>query len=462
MSERVYNDRLMLMLKNKEEAERKEESPLCFDFLDNEGDTDDLHDLQKLILKTSKDISGLQFDTKYKDYDYEFKDQTRSRPQEESLGLVNDDVTDDEKLSSNPERSNNTRVTFSDDVETITTGTRRRNRRHRNGRPNGGETEDDLDPSGIEISFESRSESSLVSSEERDNVMGQKNGNEEDAQQQSEAKSRNSRNARGSKIKSRHYSSRDGDVEGKSDGASPSLSCRDSNDLLYSLGRPSDINSDGDPLAFGNLHGNKHCRHSPSSLKKKSQEYYKSLPKLLKTSEMREKLPKAKHPKARELGNTTDHSCMREHKIAYNRALALARFRSLPFSYSFLAGKTTAPYAFSYFPGARNSAIEVHAKDEKKKPSKHLIPPGGRDAIFGDIDMDDFYSEKDELLYYIKPEELKTVVESITTGSPEMASDNESEESEETQAADTTTVTTSRSNTTQMYSTAADTDTEIS
>ena len=380
MSERVYNDRLMHLLRNKEKAEANSESPICFDFLDNEGDTDDLRDFQKLIQKTSKDISGMRFNQQFGDYNYRFDHETQLKLQGGDLGTIADDESSRGKLSSNQGLTNEI-LTFSDNVES------------------------ELDSQGRNRCSGSGDQSS---SKESQNMTGEEKGDWDYETDQSGEESDINRTRRKKKTLKNDLSE-DGCLEEET-GEDTYLSGNqidNPNDLL----RHNEVNSDG---VYGSLHVNKQCMHS---LKYKSQKYYETLPKLLKTSEMLDKLTKSTQAETRELEKFSDHLCMQRHQMAYKRALSLARFRSLPSSYLLLGGKTTTPFTFSYFPGPRNSEVEVKEKENVKKTIRKRITSNGRKAIFGGIDMNNFYKEKDELIYYVKPSELNAVVGSVTAGS---------------------------------------------
>ena len=90
MSERVYNDRVLMKMR----ADAGD-SPL--DFANTDGDTDDLHEFQRFVNKTSKDIKQLSFDTKYKDYTYDFGEDKGKHAQEEDAGTTEGDQTTDSK-----------------------------------------------------------------------------------------------------------------------------------------------------------------------------------------------------------------------------------------------------------------------------------------------------------------------------------------------------------------------------
>lgn len=101
-------------------------------------------------------------------------------------------------------------------------------------------------------------------------------------------------------------------------------------------------------------------------------------------------------------------------------------------------------HSFSYFPGLPGSETVTEKEEDEtnlKKKKLKKDTPSGREAIFGELDMDDFYTQEDELIYFINPEELKNVVASTTSGSE--SSRNEDDISSRS----ATTAYTSRSNT---------------
>ena len=407
MSERVYNDRLLMKMR----ADAGD-SPLNFDFANTDGQTDDLMELQKFINKTSKDIKEMSFDTAYMDYTYEFEDEERKILQE-------DTNAENAQEESNEERRRHHRlkrkVVFSDHVtesDTDAIDAKSLERSHKNARANKNKG---LDPSEIELNFdfgdESPDEGNISLDNKSDNP---KKGN---------SKKRGFKNSR----------------KGLSSPDLLSLLQETSLDNEYSSDFDSESDSDGhmtgdkemrglyeidgelpsSPSAETKKHRNKHCQHF---LKQKTQDYYSKLPKLLKTSELKAKLPLKTRSKLEKIGKEANHQCMARHKIAYDRALTLARFRSLPFSHSFLSRKISDMHTFSYFPGLpRDEKVlekdgDESSSQEIKKKKLPAIPSYGREAIFGDIDMDDFYSQEDELIYFINPEELKNVVASTTSG----------------------------------------------
>ena len=424
MSERVYNDRLMMKLRD------EEASPMFFEFDHTEGDTDELHDLQKLIQSTSSHLKNMKLDTKFKDYTFEFDNQKQAGKES---GTDTNGETGNEDVSSDASKAKR-KVTFSDHVTLSDTDASFAGRRGRRG---------ELDPSDIEINFSADDMEGNGTGDESRGISRFRRPGEEwsSGNHLSGGHSRNSSlevlsTIRGSsRLSGDDYSS---DFTGSS---SDSRGDRDTESRLWGSGDELDMGKDRAlrKKSRNKLHDNPHCQHS---LARKTNDYYRKLPKLLRTSELREKLQKERLPKARELGRDADHSCMGAHKTAYDRALLLARYKTLPPSYSFLARKTTGR-DFSYFarlPGAEKSIeFKGDAKPvtmEKKKP-----PPRaeGRRAIFGDIDMNDFYSEEDELIYFINPEELKQVVASSV-------STDESSQSDEGLTA--TSATTSRTATT--------------
>ena len=408
MSERVYNDRLMMKLRN------EEESPLLFDFSNTEGETDNLHDLQKLIQSTSSHLKNMKLDTKFNEYDYNF-DEGQRRPLDNSLTETQAETGDE---SGKSEMSKGKRkVTFSDHVTHSGTDASfaMSFARSRSKRSSG-----DLDPSDIEINVGSRgpedermgrpdeSFGDLTDDTLRSKGLGDKyvSGNG--------FSSFRSRDSSLGLLSALRGSSRFSDDDYSSDFTGSSTGDQEGESRSRKSGLDSDWTDGGEESTTKRLHKNPHCKHS---LTRKAKEYYKKLPKLLRTSELRDKLPQKRIPKARELGHDVDHSCMEAHKTAYERALTLARFKSLPASYSFLAGKTSGR-SFSYFSDLPGAQKEVEFKGDDKPATtkkKADVRPEGRKAIFGDIDMNDFYVEEDELLYYINPEELKQVVASTVS-----------------------------------------------
>lgn len=397
MSERVYNDRVLMKMR----ADAGD-SPLNFDFSNTDGDTDDLHEFQKFVNKTSKDIKQLSFDTKYKDYTYDFGEDEGKHAQEEGKRTTEGYQTTD----SNKGRR---KVVFSDhvtesDTDAIDAKSLARTKRRQKGRLIEG-----LDPNDIDLSFDSGDE---IPGGEHQTASERRPGSEK-------SKKRHSKGSRKGLSSTDLLSLLQGTDEYSSD-----FTSEDDSDAK----QPGDENSQGLPSGLGEeylqsqrdekkLHRNKYCKHS---LKQKTQEYYNKLPKLLKTAELRAKLAsKSRETHHDYLGMEANHQCMKQHKVAYDRALTVARFRSLPFSYSFLSRKVNGMHSFSYFPGLPGSE-KVTEKEEdqnslKKKKLKE-VSPGGREAIFGELDMDDFYSQEDELIYFINPEELKNVVASTSSG----------------------------------------------
>ena len=105
---------------------------------------------------------------------------------------------------------------------------------------------------------------------------------------------------------------------------------------------------------------------------------------------------------------------MLPYKTAYERALELVRGRSLPQTPAELYNRTTR-MTFSYMPGMPGT--EGFSFDTKSGEKKHVSTktpkgPQGMKGILGDVDMNHFYREEDELIYYVKSEELNIVVES--------------------------------------------------
>ena len=421
----MYNDRVLMKMR----ADAGD-SPL--DFANTDGDTDDLHEFQKFVNKTSKDIKQLSFDTKYKDYTYDFGEDKGKHAQEEGAETTEGDQTTD----SNKGRR---KVVFSDrvtesDTDAIEAKSLACTKQRQKGRMIEG-----LDPKDIDWSFDSEDE---IPDGEHQTASERGPGSEK-------SKKRHSKGLR------KGLSSPDllSFLQG-TDGYSSDFTSEDDSDAK----KPGDKDSQGWPSGLGEeylqsqrdekkLHRNKHCKHS---LKQKTEEYYNRLPKLLKTAELRAKLPASK---SRETdydilqGMEANHQCMKQHKMAYDRALTVARFRSLPFSYSFLSRKVNGMHSFSYFPALPGSerVTEKEEDENNKKKQVKEVSPAGREAIFGELDMDDFYSQEDELIYFINPEELKNIVASTTSGT-------ESSRNEDDISSRSNTTYTSRSNTVKRSS----------
>ena len=391
----MYNDRVLMKMR----ADAGD-SPL--DFANTDGDTDDLHEFQRFVNKTSKDIKQLSFDTKYKDYTYDFGEDKGKHAQEEDARTTEGDQTTDSKKGRR-------KVVFSDRVTESDTDTidakslARTKQRHQKGRLIEG-----LDPNDIDLSFDSEDE---ISDREHQTASERGPGTEK-------SKKRHSKGSRNGLSSPDLLSFLQGTDEYISD-----FTSEDDSDAK----KPGDEDSQGLPSGLGEeylqsqrdekLHRNKHCKHS---LKQKTQEYYNKLPKLLKTVELRAKLPSKSRETQYDIlqGMEANHQCMKQHKMAYDRALTVARFRSLPFSYSFLSRKVNGMHSFSYFPGLPGSekVMEKEEDDNSKTKKVKQVSPAGREAIFGELNMDDFYSQEDELVYFINPEELKNVVASTTSG----------------------------------------------
>lgn len=396
MSERVYNDRVLMKMR----ADAGD-SPL--DFTNTDGDTDDLHEFQKFVNKTSKDIKQLSFDTKYKDYAHDFGDDKGKYAQEEGTRTIATEV--DQTTDSNKGRR---KVVFSDrvtesDTDAIDAKSFARTKQRQKGRLIEG-----LDPNDVDLSFDSEDE---VPDGEHQTASERGPGSEK-------SKKRHSKGSRKGLSSPDLLSFLQGTDEYTSD-----FTSEDDSDAK----KPVDEDSQGLPSGLGEeylqsqrdekkLHRNKHCKHS---LKQKTQEYYNKLPKLLKTAELRAKLPSKSRKTNYDIlqGMEANHQCMNQHKVAYDRALTVARFRSLPFSYSFLSRKVNGMHSFSYFPGlpGGEKVTEKEEGENSKKKKLKEVSPAGREAIFGELDMDDFYSQEDELIYFINPEELKNIVASTTS-----------------------------------------------
>lgn len=414
----MFNDRVLMKMR----ADAGD-SPL--DFANTDGDTDDLHEFQKFVNKTSKDIKQLSFDTKYKDNTYDFGEEKGKHTQEEGARTPEGDQTTDY----NKERR---KVVFSDrvtesDTDAINAKSLSRTKQRQKGRLIEG-----LDPNDIDLSFDSEEE---IPDGEHQTASERGPGSEKSKKRHSKSLRKGSSSPdllsflQGTDEYSSDFTSED-DSDTKKPGD------EDSQGLLSGLGEEY-LQSQRDEKK---LHRNKHCRHS---LKQKTQEYYSQLPKLLKTAELRAKLPSKSQQTHYDIlqGMEANHKCMNQHKVAYDRALTVARFRSLPFSYSFLSRNVNSMHSFSYFPGLPGSEKVTEEEDDNSKKKKlKEVSPAGREAIFGELDMDDFYSPEDELIYFIKPEELKNVVASTTSSA-------ESSRNEEDISSPSSTTCTSTSNT---------------
>lgn len=406
MSERVYNDRLLMKMR----AEAGD-SPLNFDFANTNGETDDLLEFQKFINKTSQDIKDLSFDTKYKQYSCNFNTDKTKRIGEEGTD-VESGSEEGEKREAYSASKAQRKVVFGDhvsksDLDLIDSNPSARSKQRDDRDEFGG-----LDASDINFSFE---EFRDKRPHRRSAVTGEKTSVEHIKSGFSEKGSMIDNDVLyGPQLQpiSREtsvyddYSSdftSDSDMEAQVDAA-------DEKNISFSGNGDKFLSSTSEE----NLkHQNKHCKHAP---KQKTHEYYKRLPRLLKTSELRAKLPPKTRSKLEKVEKEVDHSCMELHKIAYDRALTLARFRSLPLSHSFLSQNISNLNKFSYFHCISHKekmlGREADESDRKKEKKVSTTEKFGREAIFGNIDMDDFYTQEDELIYYIRPEELKNVVDS--------------------------------------------------
>ena len=425
----MYNDRVLMKMR----ADAGD-SPLNFDFSNTDGETDDLLEFQKFINKTSKDIKQLSFDTEYRDYTYDFKEGDEMKLQEEGTRATGDkNENDGQTTDSNKGRR---KVVFNDhvaesDTDAIDAKSLARSKQKQRQRLNKG-----LDPSDIDLSFDSGDE---LQDEAQHTASERVAGSGAGLKQTKTRRSKDSRKGLSSPDLLSLLQGTSGD-EYSSD-----FTSEDDSDEKHTTGDQDNQALSGTADDDKKLHRNKHCKHS---LKQKTQEYYNKLPKLLKTAELRAKLPKkSRETRIDKFDQEADHQCMAEHKVAYDRALTLARFRSLPFSSSFLSRKINRMHSFSYFPGLPNSKKVTEEDENDLKENKKLKEAAlsGREAIFGDIDMDDFYTQEDELIYFINPEELKNVVTSTTTGS-------ESSRNEEDISSPSATTYTSRSNTVKPYS----------
>ena len=431
MSERVYNDRLLMKMR----ADAGD-SPLNFDFSNTNGQTDDLLDFQQFVNKTSKDIKQMSFDTKYKDYTYEFGEEEAKRHQEEgtSVSSSHEGDTGNGKVA---DHKSQRKVVFSDhvtesDTDAIDAMSVARSKRSEKERESKG-----LDPCDIDLSFD------------EENVATAENTSDRGKGASKKKESRNSRKGPSSPdlLSLLQETSQDDDYSSDFD-SDNDLEARVSGDEGNRglSGTEDEFLSSAEKLK----HRNKHCKHT---LKQKTQEYYHKLPKLLKTSELRAKLPVKTQSRLENVGREVGHHCMARHRTAYDRALKLARFRSLPFSHSFLSRNISNMNTFSYFSGLPGSekVLEKDGGDDENesmeiKKTVPTITASGREAIFGDIDMDDFYMEDDELFYFINPEELKNVVASSTS------SDGSSRNEDQISSRSATTTYTSRTNTAKPYS----------
>ena len=444
MSERVYNDRLLMKLR----ADAGD-SPLDFQFADTHGNTDDLHEFQKLINETSKDIKGMNFDTEYKNYNYDFIDGKEKGSEEDGLheGVYeNQEETEHEANNRTTTQKGRRKVVFSDNVsESDTDKTDVRSMiRSNTSEQNSQQLCEGLDPNDIEINLEfaypdgSDAWKGTRSGLERTEVFNQSTKSGEFIYQTNSSLSPNRLSSPGL-LSLLQGSSGDGYRSDFTSANESGVSGVEEVSSLQNFGDDYRSTRDSD--------GKTHCKHL---MPKKTCDYYKKLPKLLKTAELRAKLlVKPQVPKLDDAGKDVDHSCMTTHKTAYERALAVARFRSLPFSSSFLARRTTKMNSFSYFPGLPGQK-ELQPKGEQaEQVTKKMVKKaalGGRKAIFGEIDMDDFYHENDELIYFISPEELKNVVASTSTDEESSSNENVTSSSATVSRAN------SRTNTFKLYS----------
>ena len=432
MSERVYNDRVLMKMR----ADAGD-SPLNFDFANTDGQTDDLLEFQRFINKTSKDIKDLSFDTNFKDYTYDFEEDKEKMLQEEERTKIAEEKNEKDGQTAANSKARR-KVVFSDrvtesDTDAIDAKSLARSKQRQRERLNKG-----LDPSDIDLSFDSG-----------DEIPGEEDHTASEQGRRSNTRSEETKKRR---LKGSRKGISSPDLLSLLQGTSGEEYSSDFTSEDDESGEKRDEDNLGlseigdEHLSEGKkLHRNKHCKHT---LRQKTQEYYNKLPKLLKTAELRAKLPVKRETQIDKLGKEANHQCMMEHKVAYDRALTLARFRSLPFSYSFLSRKINRMHSFSYFADLPNSEKETEDEDEKdlkKNKNPKEVALSGRQAIFGDIDMDDFYSQEDELIYFINPEELKNVVASTTTGA-------ESSRNEEDITSRSATTYTSRTNTAKPYS----------
>lgn len=416
MSERVYNDRVLMKMR----ADAGD-SPLNFDFANTDGDTDDLHEFQQFINKTSSDIKDLRFDSNYKDYTYYFDKEQKKSSEEKSARAEGENENEERELPEVPQRKvaldDHVTESKTDRIDSKSTAcSQQAEKRNEVG---------GLDPCDIKLSLGELPEDFLV---DRSSITGDETSESRkgDFREKSTLNSRDELSSEDSPPSSQKMSE---DNEYSSQFYSNCSTEEKYVETEVEEERNSDFSETGNKIlpttSKENLWKpeNKHCKHAPQQ---ESQEYYKRLPKLLKTSELREKLPQKTSRQLEIGGSHVDHNCMEPHKIAYERALTLARFRSLPFSSSFLSQKVSNLNNFSYFPNLshRKKTLEedvkydddddeIEDKNDSKAKNKVLsTKQSGREAIFGNIDMDDFYVPDDELIYYIKPEELKNVVES--------------------------------------------------
>lgn len=420
MSERVYNDRVLMKMR----ADAGD-SPLNFDFANTDGDTDNLHEFQQFINKTSSDIKDLRFDSNYKDYTYYFDKEQKKSSEEKSARAEGENENEERELQevlgskSQPKLALDDHVTESNTDRIGSKSSEWSQQTEKRNEVRG------LDPCDVKLSFGELPENFLVdrSSSTGDETSESRKGN---FREKSTLNSRDELSSEDFPPSSQKMSE---DNEYSSEFYSDFSTEGNYVETEMEEERNSDLPETGNKIlpttSRENLWKpeNKHCKHAPQQ---ESQEYHERLPKLLKTSELREKLPEKTSRQLERVGSHVDHNCMEPHKMAYERALTLARFRSLPFSPSFLSQKVSNLNNFSYFPNLSHGKKtlekddnneydddEIDDKNDSKAKTKVLsTDQSGREAIFGNIDMDDFYVPDDELIYYIKPEELKNVVES--------------------------------------------------
>ncbi|XP_001640919.2 uncharacterized protein LOC5521116 [Nematostella vectensis] len=421
MSERLYNDRLLMKLREQEEEEKRGmlASPLNFDFVDKLVDTSHLYDFQKLVQKTSKHLKGMQFDTQFNDNIYTFSEVDRKRfESEEGRVLLTPDPGDGGKGGSHPDSSfHKQQVKFSDETSEQSSGesgqTSHSSENEEARKSNLKKTDSTLELGdidvGLSVSGKGRVPSDLpdgvqVDDENLQGLLSSLSVQNEVSTDEGRSRARKPRR-RSVKL---DY---DGDHSGMDPQWSRDLTDRSSQDGDYDYYYYG--SEEGDELSqMGGSHNNKYCKHPGTSLKNKARDYYKRLPRLLKTSELREKAAKLKikPKKERPSGPYADHKCMDPHRTAYERALALVRGRGLPADTKGLYNKTSRR-KFSYFPGLGDNVVKGR-QGKSKKVSKLESKSTGRAMIFGSVDMNDFYREEDELIYYIKRDKLRTVVES--------------------------------------------------
>ncbi|KAK3753285.1 hypothetical protein QZH41_015234 [Actinostola sp. cb2023] len=416
MSERVYNDRLLMKLREEEEAEEAKrkllESPITFDFDYKFGSGSHLYDFQKLISKTSSDIKGLSFDSEYKDYNYDFNEGEKKRLEEQQGRVIVTPTNAKETTAS--KSSKESKVQFGDVTDFESDPYEERLSRERKRASSAAKKSGELDWNDIDVDF---------SPDALDDLLGEGEGEGSNLSDllggislQGTTRKRGSKPSKGSRKSNSNNSKfgRDGSEVFSIDDVSTYFTDKS----LSDENEESEKSELKDGISeLGGAHNNKYCKHVPtSSTKKRSEDYYKKLPRLLRNSELREKVvASGRHKQKPQIqgGPYVTHRCMAPYKTAYERALALVRGRSLPDHSSHLYDRTTR-LTFSYIPGmpgTESTTLDSKARGTRSFAMKSTVHEGLK-GILGDVNMNDFYREEDELIYYVKNDDLNVVVES--------------------------------------------------